>query len=170
MTLKKVISGGQTGADIAGVKAAKNFGLQTGGTMPYGFRTLHGFAPEYAESYGMVEHESFQYPPRTIQNVKDSDATIRFATNMHSAGERCTMAAIKKLNKPHFDVEMTSPTILGTPTSMFPRVAAKWLFDLRVVTLNVAGNSETTCPGIEEYVNWYMLEVFALLADLDGAK
>jgi hypothetical protein len=38
----KVISGGQTGVDIAALWAAKALGFQTGGMMPKGWRTRGG--------------------------------------------------------------------------------------------------------------------------------
>jgi RNA polymerase sigma factor (sigma-70 family) len=40
--VRKVISGGQTGADQAGLFAAEAFGIETGGWMPKGFLTLAG--------------------------------------------------------------------------------------------------------------------------------
>jgi Circularly permutated YpsA SLOG family len=39
MLLKKIISGGQTGADQAGLRTAKRLGIETGGWMPQGWRT-----------------------------------------------------------------------------------------------------------------------------------
>ncbi|MFZ8324119.1 YpsA SLOG family protein, partial [Staphylococcus aureus] len=42
MKLKKVISGGQTGADQAGLRAGKAAGLETGGMVPKGCLTDDG--------------------------------------------------------------------------------------------------------------------------------
>lgn len=78
MPIEKVISGGQTGADQAAWRAAKRFGLATGGWMPKGFLTEDGPRPGYAELYGAREHEFAWYPPRTRANVRDSDATVVF--------------------------------------------------------------------------------------------
>ena len=44
-----------------------------------------------------------------------------------------------------------------------PKDVAKWLVDNNVRVLNVAGNSEKRSPGIEETVEKFLLEVFALL-------
>jgi Circularly permutated YpsA SLOG family len=41
----KIISGGQTGADQAGWRAAKACGLETGGWMPKGWKTELGCSP-----------------------------------------------------------------------------------------------------------------------------
>lgn len=54
----KVISGGQNGADIAGVRTARRYGIPTGGTMPAGFKTLDGPRPQYADLYSICEAES----------------------------------------------------------------------------------------------------------------
>src|SRR3954453_21838055 len=50
--LERVISGGQTGADLAGWRAARAAGIATGGWMPRGFWTEAGERPEFAELYG----------------------------------------------------------------------------------------------------------------------
>ena len=55
--IEKVISGGQTGADEAGLFAAKEFGIKTGGWMPRKFLNERGENPEYAELYGIQERE-----------------------------------------------------------------------------------------------------------------
>lgn len=153
--VKKVISGGQTGADIAGLIAAKKLGLETGGTMPKGFRTLKGPRPEYARLYGVKEHASYAYPPRTECNVKDSDGTIRFATNWDSAGERCTLKLIKKHGKPFLDV---APNADPFDFITHP-LAKRWIQDNNIQILNVAGNSEETSPGIAKFVIEYLTEV-----------
>ena len=46
--IDRVISGGQTGADQAGWRAAKASGIPTGGWMPKGFLTEDGPRPEFA--------------------------------------------------------------------------------------------------------------------------
>lgn len=40
--IEKVISGGQTGADVGGVLAARLHHIKTGGWMPKGWKTLNG--------------------------------------------------------------------------------------------------------------------------------
>ena len=84
--LRKVISGAQTGADRAALIAAKRFGFITGGHMPAGFLALDGTHPGFADLYGMETTASTEYPPRTRQNVQNSDATLRLAMNWSSPG------------------------------------------------------------------------------------
>lgn len=153
--LKKIISGGQTGADIAGIATAKIFGLETGGWMPKGFRTQNGPRPEFAELYGIQEHSSPNYPPRTYANVKDSDGTLRLAHNLESSGERLTLKAINQYRKPHRDIDLKNPLSVSEIVT--------WLQEKDIVVLNIAGNSEKTAPGITLEVADYLRQLFKLL-------
>ena len=150
--LKKVISGCQTGADIAGLEVAKEFGIETGGTMPFGFKTLAGCKPEYKDMYGVTAHNSSSYVPRTRKNVKDSDATIRLAYNFNSRGELCTLKAIKDYKKPHFDVDLSDPPDISCVTN--------WISGLTIEVLNVAGNAEETSPGTHAAATEYLRKLF----------
>lgn len=167
MILKKIISGGQTGADQAALVAAKKFGLETGGWMPKGFRTLEGPCPSMAEEFGMWEHPRSGYEWRTNQNVWKADATIRFARVWSSPGEKCTRNAIRQFQRPYLDIGMPDyfkdfRNLDGHPIP--PEKAAEWLLGHEVKCLNVAGNSERTAPGIGHFVYHYLTEVFRLLA------
>jgi len=142
--IEKIISGGQTGADEGGLIAGKRLGLKTGGTMPKDFRTLDGNRPEFSELYGVTEHSSWAYPPRTEDNVNNSDGTIRFAANFNSPGEKCTLKFINKHLKPHFDVDIDDPIPI--------RDFIDWININDIKVLNVAGNSERTTLGIKDFV------------------
>ncbi|MBY0457467.1 MAG: putative molybdenum carrier protein [Gemmataceae bacterium] len=155
MRLEWVISGGQTGADRGGLIAAKAAGIRTGGWMPAGFRAQDGFHPEFAKRYGMYEHASDRYPPRTERNVWGSDATLRFARDWNSPGEVLTLDLCERYGRPHLDVD---PDGAVTPVQV-----VEWLIANDVRVLNVAGNSERTAPGIEAFVAKFLAEVFAAL-------
>lgn len=167
--LTKIISGAQTGADRAGLIAAKQVGLDTGGWMPKGYLaqdegpTGNRYHPEFAEMYGIKEHSSPKYPPRTAMNVKQSDGTIRFATNWASSGERLTLRMIKQYSKPYIDVDPNSDDVP-------PDLVARWILDNNIKVLNVAGNSERTSPGIARFTVDFLLSVFELLRDSNGKK
>ena len=153
MTVVKVISGGQNGVDHAGLRAAKACGLATGGSLPKGCKTLDGPKLELITEYGMKELGTPDYVTRTGVNVLNSDGTIRIATNFESPGERCTLRFIRAYNKPYIDVA------LGDPDTEIGAVRA-WLEKFKIKTLNVAGNSERTSPGIGEKAYAFLLEVF----------
>jgi len=150
--LYKIISGAQTGADQGGLDAGKRFGLETGGQIPKGFLTETGPNPKLALDYGVTEHASTQYPPRTLANVQNSDATIRFANNFNSAGEICTLNAINQCDKPYLDIHIYRP--------LEHEVVVQWLKDHHVKVLNVAGNRESKCIGLHEFTVNYLTQVF----------
>ena len=62
--LEKIVTGGQTGADQAGWRAAGACGIPTGGWMPKGFLTEDGPRPEFATLYDAREIPTTAYPPR----------------------------------------------------------------------------------------------------------
>jgi hypothetical protein len=133
--LKKVISGGQRGADQGGIASAKDNGLETGGWVPKGWITLNGANPSLAK-LGCIEHVSSKYPPRTYSNVKDSDGTIRLAYDFNTPGEICTKKAIDFYAKPYLDIDLADTTFIFDVT--------QWIEDNRIVTLNIAGNAGKT--------------------------
>lgn len=153
--LKRVLSGGQCGADLAGLITAKKFGIPTGGWIPKGFITQLGKHPEYAELYNIQEHSSPLYPPRTFQNAKESDGTIRFAYDLNSAGEKCTLKAILQYKKPYIDVNLHN--------SIPHQEVVDWIITNNIQILNIAGNSEKTYGGITFVVQEYLEEIFKLL-------
>lgn len=139
--ISKIISGGQVGADVAGLKVAMDLGLQTGGMVPNGWKTKIGPKPQLAK-LGLIEHPtSTSYVPRTKWNVKNSDATIRFAYNFSSPGEIATYKAITQYNKPYFDVDLY---LLETKENLYMLDVVKFFEDNNVSVLNVAGNAGKT--------------------------
>lgn len=152
--LKKVISGGQIGADIAGLRAAHVCGLATGGYMPRGFRTKSGSlsASEVAK-FGLREHSSDKYPPRTETNVVISDGTVRLAYNFASPGERLTKKLCIKYGKPYFDVSLA----YYDGWHIDDEGLSDWLEAKQIEVLNVAGNADI---WIERPVEQFLVEVF----------
>ena len=136
--LDKVISGGQSGADQAGWRAAHAHGIPTGGYMPLGYLTENGPRPDFAEMYGAVELPSDSYRERTRANVRDSDGTL-WMGDYHSPGGRATLDACRLQGKPYLIA------YAGVTT---PGEVRGWIVEKGVCTLNVAGNRESTSPGI----------------------
>ncbi len=103
----------------------------------------------------MQETASASYPKRTEFNVQRSDATLRIAENFESSGEVLTWALIVKHRKKWKDVSVHP--ISGTRTIICDNltgdllVLLDWILSHGIQTLNVAGNSEQTAPGIEAF-------------------
>ncbi len=157
--IEKVISGGQTGADQAGLRAARTAGIPTGGFMPMGYRTLDGFKPEFESLYNMVAIDTPSYAERTRLNVMQSDCTIRIAGDFDSPGEKCTKREIRRYAKPHIDFHVSQ---LNTDNISY---LVEWLktnatdpYAFKII--NIAGNSEKTHPGIGDAVYKFLVPVF----------
>ena len=145
MPLRKIISGGQTGADQAGLWAARALKLEKGGTAPKGWETENGSSEHILKPMGLVEGPS-GYKERTKQNVEDSDATVLFG-RMTSPGSKLTIRVCKDLGKPH----IVNPN---------PRVLRRFIEINDVETLNVAGNRESKNPGIGTRTYDILVEAF----------
>lgn len=132
--LTTVISGGQCGIDRAGLEVAREFGLMTGGTAPKGWRTWYGPDPEL-EKFGLVEHYSDAYPPRTEDNVKNSDATIILGTSPNSGGSALTAQLCRKHKRPYLVIQLPhTPEDINRVVELIKHHA--------VDVLNVAGNRD----------------------------
>ena len=85
--LTTIISGGQDGADIAALRAAKRVGLATGGTAPTKFWTMHGSDRTLHTLYGLKEIKNVGRGTGLIQrsqaNVDSADATL--AVRLHAS-------------------------------------------------------------------------------------
>lgn len=143
--IKKIISGGQTGADMGGLLAAKELGLETGGTAPRNYNTEEGRNWKLKTIYGLIAKGT--YPARTYDNVSDSDATVIFG-RITSQGSRLTLRYCNSLHKPFIH----NPGVIAF---------YRFITDNKVEVLNVAGNRESHHPGIEEKVRAYLVEALS---------
>lgn len=157
--LERVISGGQTGADQAGWRAARSAGLATGGWMPRGFLTEDGPRPGFAGQFGAVEHESVGSEARTIANVRASDGTLIFAGGRPGPGTALTIEACRGAGVPYLVVPIARDSEETSPDR-----AAAWVSSRPIRTLNVAGERESHSPGIGAFVESYLAELFRRLS------
>lgn len=135
MKLHKIISGGQSGADRTGLECARMLGLVTGGTAPKGYKVDGGFDPSLKD-FGLIEHPSSDYPPRTRENVKNADVTVWFGFTT-SAGYHCTKKACLELGK---------PLILNPHANTMKIIADTYEM------VNVAGNRARINPKVVQQV------------------
>lgn len=105
----KIVSGGQSGADLGGLWAGKALGIATGGAMPKGFRTEAGPRHNYAALFGMRATSSSNYWSRTRQNVIESDGTVIFVGRSLAGGSLLTKRLCDQFGKPCF--------VLGFPAA-----------------------------------------------------
>ena len=136
LPLKQIISGGQVGADEAGLRIGKALGIPTGGTMPPNYIRGGKSDPGFAERFGLTEGTKGKYknifPERTRQNILNSDGTIIFSkTNPNSPGTKLTKKFAKDLKKPFLLNPKNEKAIID------------FIKKNNVEVLNVAGNRVT---------------------------
>jgi hypothetical protein len=73
-SVEKIISGGQTGVDLAAIDAAIALSLDWGGFVPRGRRNEDGIIPAQYDQF--AELDTTQYSERTLANVLSSDGTL----------------------------------------------------------------------------------------------
>ncbi len=102
-----IVSGGQTGADRAGLDAALAAGLSHGGWCPRGRLAEDGVIPR---RYHLEELEEPDYAARTKRNVADSDATLIFTFGPAVGGSAATIGYAIRLQRPwlHLDLARQS--------------------------------------------------------------
>lgn len=171
MKIVKVISGGQTGGDVGGLKGAKAAGIPTGGTAPRTYRTENGKNPELRDVYGLKESDFSAYPPRTEQNVVDSDVTVIFG-NPNSRGCTLTQKFCKKHDKPCFIVEFAKLERIeelhdvNAIDSVLQIIKDELSYlDKDEIVLNVAGNRESSFNGLEELTKNAVIKLIKIFND-----
>jgi len=155
--IRKVISGGQTGVDRAGLDAAVNAGIPTGGFCPKGRRAEDGVVPEH---YPMIELDSPESYYRTEKNVIESDGTLILNKDILSEGTKLTHELAVKNGKPCLIVQLDGEDVIK------PEHVVRWLHGQYISVLNIAGPRESKCPGgIHSESFSYLEKVFTLLKE-----
>ena len=153
----KIISGGQTGADRAGLDAARELGLEYGGMVPRGRRAENGrLSHKYA---GMEETDSPGYRQRTFENIRIADATLIFYLGKITGGTELTRRGTRWIGRPCLLVDLKR---YDEDESV--RIIQRWLEKIRPQTLNIAGSRESGAPGI--YKKTYRILIRSLAGKL----
>ena len=103
--LKKIISGGQTGADQAALDVAIKFNIPHGGWIPKDRLTEDG---PLDTKYRLTEMETRDYRKRTKKNIEDSHGTVIISRGELTGGSKLTFYHAKLINRPHLYVDLLS--------------------------------------------------------------
>lgn len=147
----KIISGGQTGVDRAGLDAARVCKIKTGGYMPKNGLAEDGRVPA---RYNLREATSEDYAQRTILNIITSDATLILHNGRLEGGTLLTYEICVKKRKKVFKVNMAMPR-----EESLHKIRA-FLNAAKPSILNIAGPRESKSPGIYKKAFKLLLEVF----------
>lgn len=129
--VKKIISGGQTGADQAALDVALNLGIPHGGWIPKGRLTENG---PLDDKYQLQEMDSTNYNKRTEQNVIDSDGTLIISHGMLTGGSEFTREMAIKHNRPRLHVDLNKSIAFHAAQEI-----RSWVKEHKIGVLNVAG-------------------------------
>ncbi|HEY0792109.1 MAG TPA: putative molybdenum carrier protein [Chthoniobacterales bacterium] len=147
--LRKVVSGGQTGADRAGLDFALEVGLENGGYVPKGRKAEDG---RIDDRYHLTEMTSASYPVRTQRNVEASDGTVILTLKPElEGGSALTARCARELSRPWLHLHRTGkPDGLDSVLETAVQLAA-FLDSHGIGVLNVAGSRESKEPGIYHF-------------------
>jgi hypothetical protein len=152
--IKKIISGGQTGADQAALDVAIKLGISHGGWIPKGRLTEAGVLDE---KYKLTEMETSNYNKRTEQNVVDSDGTLIVSHGKLTGGSDYTREMALFHNRPWLHIDLNK-------TNSF-QAAGKiksWIMENDIEVLNVAGSRASKDPLIYQATADILETVFYL--------
>lgn len=186
--LKRVISGGQTGIDRAGLEAAKICKIETGGKAPEGYKTEAGHDLSLSTIYGMTAPSGGTYVSRTIDNIKDSEGTLVFWA-VSSAGTDGTISychtgkwngnyILRETRTLAHNLKPCRPIfVISYPELQRHKGEDNWkqlagqvvdfLKENNITILNVAGHRGSRCPqGFAAMVQEFLSkEVFSIVSN-----
>lgn len=156
----KVISGGQTGVDRAGLDAALQAGIPIGGYCAKGRTAEDGAIPT---QYPMIELESSESYYRTEKNVIESDGTLILNIGELTQGTKLTHDFTIQNGKLSLIVQLDAPEIVK-PEHVVRCINAQY-----IPCLNIAGPRESKVPGgIYNKAFVYLAQVFTRLKEISG--
>lgn len=129
--IKKIISGGQSGADRAALDFAIENNIPYGGWIPKGRKTEDGKLPD---KYHLQEMKTASSSKRTEQNIIDSDGTVIISHGKLTGGSLLTQTLAVKHNKPCLHLDVDNKKILVAIESL-----NAWIKKSKIKILNVAG-------------------------------
>jgi hypothetical protein len=142
--IKKIISGGQTGADRAALDWAIEHGIPHGGWCPRERKAEDG---SIDPRYQMEETPSSDYAQRTAWNVSDSHGTVVFSiATLLTGGSKKTVALARKHCKPLLHLSREAGP------SMPEQKLRRFIYKHRIQILNVAGPRASKEPGVGAFV------------------
>ena len=152
--VKKMISGGQTGADQAALDVAIKLGISHGGWIPKGRLTENGVLDD---KYQLKEMETTQYNKRTEQNVIDSEGTLIISHGKLTGGSDYTRDMALRHNRPWLHIDLNK-----TMAFQAARQIRSWLAEYEINVLNVAGPRASKDPAIYNATTDILETVFYL--------
>lgn len=161
--IRKIISGGQTGADRAAFDFALENSIETGGFVPKNRLAEDG---RISERYlNLKETKTENTAERTGLNIENSDATLILSHGELTGGSRLTKELAEKYQKPFLHVDFS---ILPVETAV--KSVIGWLSSIECKDLNIAGPRASEDAEIYEKTRIFLKKLFQAIKKNSRAK
>jgi len=144
--ITKILSYGDTGANLAGLLAAERCGIMTGGETQKDYITEKGAQPLLKERFGLVESTNNNW---TASNIEKAEATILFSNDSPFGNQVADYCRGKGI-----------PCITINPKSLDSEVTMLFLNLIKPKTVNVVGELESAFSGITKTARDHLVNVF----------
>ncbi|MBU0768695.1 MAG: putative molybdenum carrier protein [Proteobacteria bacterium] len=130
--IKKIISGGQVGADQGALDVAIKYGIPHGGWIQKGLKTQSGILPS---KYHLKEMSTASFKDRIEQNVIDSHGSVIITHGTLTGGADYCLKMAQKHGRPYLHVDLNT-------LSEFTAVSwlNSWIKENNIEVLNVNGS------------------------------
>ncbi|MDD5455346.1 MAG: putative molybdenum carrier protein [Candidatus Ratteibacteria bacterium] len=164
-SLKKIVSGAQTGVDRAALDVALKYKIKCGGWCPKGRIAEDGIIPAH---YSLKETPSPEYAVRTEWNVRDSDGTLILNRGKLNGGTAFTVECAKKYKKHFLILDLPTHHVgcgvskkdkTGLVSFGYNLIVRGWIMANDIRVLNVAGPRESKSPGIYKTAKKFLEKV-----------
>lgn len=154
MNVRKIISGGQTGADRAALDFALAKGFEIGGFVPHGRVAEDGKIPDRYTN--LTETPSSDPAERTELNIVNSDATLIISNSELAGGSRLTASLVEfhKKSLLHIDLSIVQAEKAAD-------AVRDWIGTNEFEVINVAGPRASEDPEIYHAVVDLLERAFA---------
>jgi hypothetical protein len=138
--IRKIISGGQPGAERAALDLAIKMEIPYGGWIARGRLTENGALPD---TYKLKEVATPEYSTQVEGNVRDSDGTFILTRGRPTDPIKLTKDLVVKLNRPYLLINLYQMQLLTAATTL-----NTWIKDRGIEILHVTGYRTSEDPGI----------------------
>lgn len=130
--IKKIISGGQIGADQAALDMAIKYNIPHGGWIQKGRKTEGGIL---AEKYKLKEMADAGFKERIEKNTVDSDGTLIISHGNLTGGSDYSREIAKQHKRPFFHVNLKEISVFQAVS-----IINSWIIQNNIEVLNVTGS------------------------------
>jgi Circularly permutated YpsA SLOG family len=153
LKIRKIISGGQTGADRAAFDFALESGIEIGGFVPKNRMAEDG---EISAKYpNLLETRAKNPVKRTELNVKYSDATLILSHGNLTGGSKKTLQLAEKHLKPFLHIDFDKMSLKDAVLK-----TKEWLKSINCQELNIAGARASKDARIYEKTRLFLEGLF----------